>query len=171
MDSSLKTESPRRTTSFDRATAAMQSVCARWLCGLAIVACGGCAGEPPPAIVPAKGVVLLNKAPLAKAQIRFIPKVGFGPEYIAVGVTDDQGRYELTCQGQPGACAVENTVTVSEADIPPELLSENKQAEMAVYLRALKNRPIPKNYATPVQTPLTVNVTIGQSEYNLELTR
>jgi hypothetical protein len=136
-----------------------------------LVACSGCSKAEPPAIVPAHGVVLVNGAPLSKAQVRFIPMIGFGPEYIATGVTDDEGNFELMCQGQPGACAAEHAVTVSETDIPPQFKGEDAQAELAGYLKTLKNRPIPKNYATPVQTPLKVIVTAAQSEYNLELQR
>ena len=132
---------------------------------------GGCNQPQAPSILPVQGQVLLNGKPLAKASVRFIPNIGFGADYIAVGDTDEQGRFQLTCHGQPGACATENTVTVSEADIPQHLKGENVQAQLAVYLRSLKNRPIPKNYATPVQTPLKVTVTKGQEEYNLELKR
>jgi hypothetical protein len=145
---------------------------AKLYCCVAIAVVGqGCGKEAPPPIVPAQGVVLLNGAPLAKAQVRFIPQIKFGPEYIAGGVTDEQGRYTLQCNGQSGACAVENTVTVSDADIPPKLLGENAQRELAVYLQSLKNRPIPQNYGSPVTTPLSVKVSEGQSEYKLELKR
>ena len=145
---------------------------AAWCLVLVLALSGGCSKvAPPPSIVPAKGIVLLNGAPLAKAQVRFIPNIGFGADYIATGVTNDEGRYELTCHGQSGACAAENTVTVSEADIPPKLQGEDSQAELAVYLRTLTNRPIPKLYTTPVQTPLKVTVTEGQEEYKLELKR
>jgi hypothetical protein len=131
----------------------------------------GCGGPEPPKIVPARGVVTLGGAPLPKASVRFMPLAGVDADYIATGVTDDQGRFELTCNGEPGACAVENTVLISEGEVPSELLSENKQRELTAYRRSLKNRPIPKNYATPVQTPLKASVVEGQQEYNFELTR
>jgi hypothetical protein len=136
-----------------------------------LIACSGCSKAEPPAIVPAQGVVLINGAPLSKAQVRFIPMIGFGPEYIATGVTDDEGNFELTCQGQSGACAAEHAVTVSETDIPSQFKGEDAQAELAGYLKTLKNRPIPKNYATPVQTPLKVTVSAAQANYKLELQR
>lgn len=143
------------------------------ICGCIAIAIlsQGCRKEAPPPIVAAQGVVLLNGAPLPTAQVRFIPQIKFGPQFIATGVTDAQGRYSLTCNAQPGACAVENTVTVNEADIPARLQGENVQRELATYLQSLKNRPIPQNYGTPVTTPLSVKVTEGQSEYKLELKR
>ena len=140
-------------------------------CCIAIVMFGaGCGKESPPPIVPAQGVVFVNGAPLPKAQVRFIPQIKLGPEYIATGVTDEQGKFTLQCNGQPGACASETIVTVAEADIPPQLQGENAQRELAVYIRSLKNRPIPPNYATPL-TPLHLTVTEGQADYKLELKR
>ncbi len=140
-------------------------------CVVLLQFCAGCGKEDPPPIVPAKGVVLLGGKPLPTAQVRFIPQIGFGAQYIATATTDDQGRFTLQCSGQPGACAVENMVTVSEADIPPKLQGEGAQRELANYLRSLKNRPIPRNYASPASSPLRVTVSEGQEEYVLELRR
>ncbi|QDU89587.1 hypothetical protein Pla175_29790 [Pirellulimonas nuda] len=131
----------------------------------------GCGGPPPPPIVPAGGVVTLNGQPLPMAQVRFIPQIDQGAGYIATGVTDQEGRYELTCDGEPGACAAATSITVSEGDAPPELMGENAQRELAVYRKSLKNRPIPTGYASPVSSPLTAEVTADQAQYDLELTR
>jgi hypothetical protein len=122
-------------------------------------------------IVEASGVVLLNGVPLPKAQVRFTPLKEVKPEYIARAVTDDQGRFTLSCHAGPGAAAGENKVTVLEAEIPNHLLPETKQLELAAYLRALKNRPIPPVYATVATTPLEVTVTEEQQEYKIELRR
>jgi hypothetical protein len=134
--------------------------------------CSGGGGKaPPPPIVPASGVVLLNGAPLPHASVRFIPNIKFGAQYIATGVTDEQGNYALQCNGQPGACATENTVTVTEADLPSHLKGESSQGELAIYLRSLQNRPIPRLYASAVSSPLRFTVTDEQSQYNIELKR
>jgi hypothetical protein len=142
-----------------------------WRLALVLALCSGCGKEAPPPILPAQGVVLLNGAPLPNAQVRFVPKIGFGSDFIATGVTDDAGHYQLTCHGQEGACAVENTVTVTEAEIPTRLKGEDKQVELIAYMRTLKNRPIPKDYGTLGQTPLKVTVVEGQQDYKLELKR
>lgn len=131
----------------------------------------GCGKEPPPAILPAQGVVLLNGAPLPNALVRLIPKIGYGAEYIATGVSDEQGKFVLKCNGMPGACATENIVVISEADIPPQYQGENRQRELAVYLASLKNRPIPSTYANLVSTPLQVTVSKEQPELKFELKR
>jgi hypothetical protein len=136
----------------------------------AALAFTGCSKPPPPPVVPAEGVVLLNGQPLANAEVQFIPMApGLGMEYIAVGTTDEQGRFKLTCKGQPGACACENKVTVTDAPLPER--ARGNQAEEAKYSATLKNRPIPEVYATAARTPLTVTVTAGQTEYRVELNR
>ena len=134
-----------------------------------VLVCEGCGKEAPPPIMPAQGIVVLRGRPLPKAQVRFIPNIDYGAAYIATAVTDDSGRFTLECDGQSGACVGENKVTVSEADIPKELQSENAQRELIAYKRSLRNRPIPKTYASPVSTPLKVTVAEGQTEHKLEL--
>jgi hypothetical protein len=141
--------------------------------GIAVMAAlaAGCAKAPPPLIADVEGVVLLNGKPLNKAEIRFIPPIGYGPEYVATGVTDAKGRFKLSCMGQAGACAGENLVLVVESDIPPALLGENAQVELAKYFQSLGGRPIPPRYGNLTESPLTANVTADQKEYIFELTR
>src|SRR5262245_47813861 len=133
----------------------------------AAVLLGGCGKAPPPPIVPVEGTLLLNGAPLPRAQVRFVPMIEYGTEFIATAVTDDQGRFTLTCNGQPGACAIENHVVVAD-EIPERLTGENAQRELAEYRRSLKNRPIPPKYATLGESPLRVAVKADQKEYKVE---
>jgi hypothetical protein len=141
-------------------------------CRLAVTAgalvLAGCFKEPPPPIVPAHGIILLDGQPLAKVEVRFIPMIEYGAEYIAKGVTDDTGRFELTCKGQPGACACENHVVVLEAELPDRLKSETAQADLAKYLEKLGPRP-PHRYANLVESPLTVEVHSGRTDYSFDL--
>jgi hypothetical protein len=133
----------------------------------------GCSKGPPP-IVPVEGVVLLNNQPLSNVRVRFAPALqGEGGDYLAEGITDENGRFELTCKGKPGACACENRVMVIEGPMSAKGrgMSATAQAEAAKYLAGLKNRPIPAAYATASKTPLSVTVTAGQTEYKLELKR
>ena len=131
----------------------------------------GCGKAPPPPIVEVEGVVRLAGKPLNRAEVRFIPLIDHGPEYIAVGVTDDAGRFKLTCKGQPGACACENLVLVTEAELPGRLKGEDAQLELARYLRSLGGRPIPEKYGDLTKSPLSANVTADQLQYDFELTR
>ncbi|WP_425397884.1 hypothetical protein [Aeoliella sp.] len=126
----------------------------------------GCNRQPTPEIVPVEGVVLLGGRPLPKATVRFIPNMDVGPEFIASAVTDDQGKFVLECNGVSGAPVGEHTVCVVESDPPEELLGENKQRELAQYLRSLKNRPIPPGYASLVGG---VSITISENQEPIEL--
>jgi hypothetical protein len=133
----------------------------------------GCSQGPPP-IVPVEGVVLLNDQPLPFARVRFAPNLhGPGGDYLAEGITDENGRFQLTCKGQPGACACENYVMVLEGPMTEKGrgISAAAQAEATKYLDSLKNRPIPVAYGTASKTPLSVSVTAEQTEYKLELKR
>jgi hypothetical protein len=131
----------------------------------------GCGKAPPPPIVEVEGVVRLDGKPLNRAQVRFLPMIDYGPEYVASGVTDEAGRFKLTCKGQPGACSGENRVIVTEADIPRHLQGEGSQAELARYFQSLGGRPIPAKYSDLTQSTLSVIVKADQKDYSLDLTR
>jgi hypothetical protein len=140
---------------------------------IATFALCGCSKGPPP-IVPVEGVLLINNQPLPHARIRFAPNIdGPGGDYIAEGITDEEGRFQLTCKGQSGACACENMVMVIEGPMTEKGrgISAAAQAEAAKFLSSLKNRPIPLVFATASRTPLFVTVSAEQTEYKLELKR
>ncbi len=132
----------------------------------------GC-GKAPPAIVKAEGIIRLGGKPLNKARVVFIPQIDAGREYVAFGLTDEAGRYQLTCNGQPGACAGENRVLVLESDNPPELRGEalDVQAKLVKYRQSLGNRPIPGKYGTVVRSPLRTTVAAEQTEYDFDISR
>ena len=133
----------------------------------------GCA-QSRPAIVPVEGVILLDDKPLPNAEVQFIPmERGLGAEFIAVGTTDEHGRFTLSCNGQAGACACENRVLIADAS-PPESArgqSSASQAEMSRFYAGLKNRPIPVDYSTAARSPLAVTVSAAKGEYRIELQR
>jgi len=125
-----------------------------------------------PAIVPVEGMLFLNDKPLPHAEVQFVPmERGLGAEFIAVGITDDQGRFTLLCNGQTGACACENRVIVADAS-PPESargMSSAAQIEMSRFHAGLRNRPIPAEYSTAARSPLAVEVSAERSEYRIDL--
>jgi hypothetical protein len=144
----------------------MLRICCGAVAALAFMS--GCAKTPPP-IVPVQGVVRLDGVPLKKVEVRFFPSDDFGAEYVAKGVTDDVGRFTLMCKGETGACAGENHVVVMEV-IPADLRGERAQAKLAAYLDSLGGRPLPRQYANLVNSPLYVDVHEGRKEYVLDLT-
>jgi hypothetical protein len=131
----------------------------------------GCAETPPP-IINVEGIIRLGGKPVAKARVVFIAQSQAAKGYTASGLTDDEGRYRLMRDGQPGACAGDNRVLVQESDPPRELLAESleAQARLVKYYQSLANRPIPARYATVVQSPLRVTVTAEQTEFDFDLT-
>ncbi len=141
---------------------------------LAVLA-GGCAKTPPP-VTDVGGIVLLDGQPLPNARVEFIPQLAdFGAELNSGGVTDEKGRFRLTCseKQQPGAVVGKHRVLVTEAPVPAEFRnpSQKAQAAYAEYLARQKNRPIPAAYGNVSKTPLAVEVTPGQRDYTLKLTR
>ena len=135
------------------------------------VVLAGCGKPPPPQIVEVEGVVRLEGKPLKNVAVRFVPVADDATEYVASGVTDEAGRFRLTCKGQTGACAGQNRVLVMEADIPRRLQDEKAQAELAKYFQSLGGRPIPPKYANLVESPLTADVKADQKVYTFELKR
>jgi hypothetical protein len=135
---------------------------------VSILLLAGCFKAPPPPIVPAQGIILLEGRPLARVEVRFIPDIEYGTEYIAKGVTDDTGRFELTCKGQPGACVGENRVIIVEAELPDRVKGENAQAELAKYKASLGPRPPPR-YGNLIDSNVTVEVHAGRTDYSFEL--
>lgn len=146
-------------------------ICRALGCALIAALAVGCGKAAPPPIVSVTGLVTINGKPVPKAQVRFVPKIDFGPEYTAVGETDDTGHFRLKCCGRDGACACENVVVISEGEIPEKLLGESAQAELAKYTKSLPNRPIPEKYGNLAESGLQATVTSEKSEYNFDLKR
>ncbi len=132
--------------------------------------CVGCGKSAPP-LLEVEGRVILDGKPLSNVEVRFIPALAQGSEFMAKGITDKDGKFQLTCKGKAGACVGENHVLITEAEIPTHLKSEKTQLALAQYLQSLGGRPLPEKYTDLANNPLVVNVNSEQTEYNLTLTR
>jgi hypothetical protein len=135
----------------------------------------GCRGKALPQLTEVEGVVFVDGEPLPRAQIQFVPELKeFGSDYNSRAVTDDQGKFKLVCRktGEPGAAIGINRVIVWEYT-PPELRdnSEETRLKLSEYVEELKNRPIPELYSSVGKTPLKIDVTAAQKEYNIFLLR
>jgi hypothetical protein len=133
----------------------------------------GCSAAAPkmPELTPVEGTVTINGQPLPNAQISFIPAGDASSAAIATGVSDDNGKFTLTCAGKPGAALGENTVTVIEGPVDEKLRGEDQQGQFASAAEKLKNRPIPPDYAVAAKSGIKVTVTAGQKDYAIELKR
>jgi hypothetical protein len=132
--------------------------------------CAGCGKSAPPTLE-VEGYVFLDGKPLNNVEVRFIPTITQGSEFMARGITDKDGKFKLTCKGKAGACAGDNHVLITEAEIPAHLKGERAQFELVHYLQALGSRPLPEKYTDLANNPLVVNVNSERNEYNLNLTR
>jgi hypothetical protein len=140
------------------------------LAAAAVLWAAGCATKEPPQIVEVEGVVLLEGEPLKKVEVRFIPAAEHGADYIAQGVTDDKGRFKLTCNGQPGAVVGEHYVTVRESEIPTHLTPESARDDLRRYLDALGKRP-PALYGNAAESPLRATVNGEKKDFVFKLVR
>jgi hypothetical protein len=147
-------------------------VCLR--AGMVVLAlsAAGC-GAKRPIFTPAEGTVTLDGRPLPYARVEFVPLLkGFGAEFNSVGITDEHGHFTLSCGGQAGAAVAKHRVVVQEGPLPPQARGQSEEAQnaFAEHMAKMKNRPIPPRYGSVVSTPLELEVTAGQSTYNLVLT-
>jgi len=96
------------------------------------------------------------------------------PYRALTGITDENGKFTLTCmyKQQSGACVGLHKVVIAD-HMPGKFRGEreDRQVEQANYLANLKNRPIPERYTILAKTPLEVEIKSDQQEYVLKLTR
>ena len=146
-----------------------------FLAGLLLLCtvCFGCAKKPPETMS-AGGTLTFNGQPLANAEVRFFPmEPGLDGNYVASGVTDQDGKFTLRLVGkqESSVCVGKHQVIVMEGPLPAEARGDSEQAQTAAlnYMKSLKNRPIPIKYANLASSPLTVEIVAGQTEYKLSL--
>jgi hypothetical protein len=82
-----------------RQVSCLNELMMRTLLVLIALTIAGC-GEGGPKLVKAGGAVRYNSAPLAEADVVFVPDAGGLP---SIGRTDQEGRYTLQTNGRPGA--------------------------------------------------------------------
>ena len=132
----------------------------RCLPGFLALVLVGCA--KPPEVVPVEGVVLLNGQPLPHAEVQFVPMTpGLGAEYVATGVTDENGRFTLEYDPQTKGAQV-GTHTVS-AKFQPRTPDE----EMGKVKPHPSVKPVTEKYGDAAKSPMKVEIT--RSTDNLEL--
>ncbi|QDT79823.1 hypothetical protein Mal35_32910 [Gimesia maris] len=114
------------------------------LCLGLLVSLSACGGSNAPALGQVKGKVTLDGAPLADANVTFMPE----KVRASSGTTDSEGNYELTyIRDQMGAAIGNHKVVISK-------LVDEKET-------------IPPNYSD--ETELTAEVKAGANEINFDL--
>jgi hypothetical protein len=124
----------------------------RCAAGIVIVAAIGCGSDGPPTF-PVTGEVRYRDAPLADAQVTFIPTEGQGPP--ATGATNAGGVFHLSTFGKDdGALLGKHQVTISKMT-PSTGTSESSYPTM--------QSVIPPTYASPMTSNLTAEVKDAQT--------
>jgi hypothetical protein len=125
------------------------------VCVLTVAGCSGSGG-----VVPVSGVVTLDNQPLGGAMVEFHP-FSESPR-VAVGVADEQGRFELTTI-DPGDGAMPGTYRVT-VDVPDQSPSGDPGTEFDALVAApseAQQRIVPVKYTLVDKTPLTVKVPVS----------
>lgn len=140
---------------------------------MCLVLLSGC-GSGKPATVPVTGTVTLDGNPLEGASVTFTPAEG---GRLATGKTDASGNFTLmTFEAGDGALAGPNKVGVSKMEVSGDVQGD-PTADPGDMLSgppgAGGNQPpkslIPKKYANPETSGITVDVQSGMDPVTIEL--
>ena len=136
----------------------------------------GC--EPPvPGNLPVTVVVKsASGKPMNLVKVKFIPQTeGLDGNYIATGVTDDNGICTPTVPGSPavaGVPACKHKVLFSEAPVSKEARAAQERGDQSIARKERKtrrHRPIPGKYIRLMSTPIELDVAEGNVEFELLL--
>lgn len=136
----------------------------------------GCGGSNVPDLVPLTAVVKsADGEPLSHLKLRLIPQDNsLDGNYIASGVTDDEGKCVLVLPGREESAipACVHKVLIVEAPESAEARQAYMQGDPTAVERELserKGRPISKDYGTLQHTPLTIEVSADKPELEIVL--
>lgn len=129
--------------------------------------CGSASDPDLPKLFPVSGIVTLDGAAVARAQVSFIPQ-GSTPGSGTMGMTDAAGKYELTTMHQgAGAPAGEYKVVISKL-VQPDGSEFPPQANLDMMSTPHKEL-IPRQYSDLEQTKLTATVAEGGGSFDFPL--
>lgn len=126
-----------------------------------LVGCSGDAGNPK--VAPVTGTVTYQGKPVGGATVSFIKE---GESRSSVGVTDSQGRFQLSTFGNnDGAVIGDNVVTIAKkiaSTAAPPATPQTDPMEMMKRMRAESEKPaekvktdeLPEKYLDPVASGL-----------------
>ncbi len=143
--------------------------------GLAIAAFVGCSGATGPQTGRVSGRVTLNGKPLAGANVNFDLLEGKSPR-VATGVTDAEGRYQLSTFGQnDGAVLGKHKVWITMPQAGEAIDPNNPTADYAKMMSgaAVEAKPdtggIPAKYTSKETSDIIREVKAGSNEINIDL--
>jgi hypothetical protein len=115
-------------------------------------------------LAPVTGTVTYKGAPLKTANIKFMPESG----PMAVGMTDENGKFKLSTNGRPGATVGLHKVAITKmsggavetaapSNPKPEDMMKMQKENMGKKNTGPKSE-IPERYANPDSSKLTADV-------------
>ena len=114
--------------------------------------------------------------PMNMVKVKFIPQIeGLDGNYIATGVTDENGSCMPTVPGSPkiaGVPAGKHKVLVSEAPVSKEARAAEERGDQSIAMKEKKSRkyrPIPPKYTRILSSPIEAEVTKDNLEIELVL--
>src|SRR5262249_40201826 len=119
------------------------------------------------ALGPVEGTLKMNGKPLANVQVEFLPEAN-GPR--SVGVTDPEGKYQLTTDdNRPGALVGTHRVVLNDLQIYDDkpLAPGEKMKRDIVPVRSPR---FPARYSNAGNTPLKKEVKSSPNTIDLEVT-
>ena len=129
---------------------------------VALLVVPGCGGDAPD-LAAAGGSVVHDGAPLAGANVVFVPEAG-GPA--AVGMTGTDGKFQLTTGGQAGAALGKHKVAISAEE---ESSQGSSTVQGGEFIGQRKSR-IPVSYSNHEMSGLSAEVTAdGENNFTFEL--
>ncbi len=141
----------------------------------ALLLAAGCSKGPPVAEV--VGVVKFDGKPLPNVKIMFAPnpqRGTVGP--ISAGLTDDQGRFKLTCEDErEGAVVGWHKVVIIESGQSLYRSPRNGRRDDDEVVKVTKTKPkgphVPDKYRTIAKTPIDQEVKDSKNDLEITLTR
>src|SRR5437762_3617626 len=128
------------------------------LCLFVVIGCG----PQPPRVAKVAGRVTLDGKPLPKASVTFVPmatKENQNPGKTAQGITDQDGRYELSVDAStPGAVVGKCRIYISTRLSDPAI----DERDAGGPIRSLPRDKVPQRYNTG--TELTFDVPAGGTD-------
>lgn len=127
----------------------------------------GC-GDGGPKLMKAGGVVTYNGAPLAEADVVFVPDAGGQP---SIGRTDKEGRFTLQTTGKPGAPLGDHKVSVTAVRQKRAVPPGEAVGMTSEQIYANHETLIPVKYNNLISSGLSATVTDdpAKNEFSFEL--
>ena len=127
-------------------------------------------------LVPATGRVTAKGKPIVGVTVRFVPEITSQGGRDAMGLTDENGSYELSTlvprvspTDTKGVIPGNYIVTIDRIEIPVGGDFPIGSPELKALLDKRAKQPVPARYADPSTSPLKAKVAMPKAENNFDL--